>query len=125
MKCISEYHDEENKKAFQYKFNSSIYPTYMPPISINSASTKYSYFPILEPQKIPSIMLNTRPSIPINIDIESSLRRQGTKYAIGNEQNVYIPNSTSSMYSSFHSSNITKPCMSNSFFKLHQNERIV
>lgn len=87
-----------------------------PYLSVRPVMTKYSIMPIVDPRKRPSVPMNVQPTYNLahtmnpgdamspwsgfasNINLESELRNQVFALQKGS-QCVYVPNSTSDMYS--------------------------
>lgn len=103
--------DETNARIQSRQFPSSpLEPNFTP----RSVSTKFTLFPILNPNKVavePRIPYpayncevifnpgNSRaPSSGFNIDLETELRNQSIALQHGATQNTYIPSSTSDLY---------------------------
>jgi hypothetical protein len=111
--CNSTLQDEMNRKLYDRNVPSSMLQPY---IDFRPAMTKYSYFPIVEPTRQINVKLQQQPTYNIqntfnpgntqspwsgfatNINTESELRNQ--IYALQKcSQSVYVPNSSSDLYS--------------------------
>ena len=113
QQCISEIHNEINKKIYDRNIPSEMLQPYL---NVRPVMTKYSYLPIVDPRKKLTIPLDQFPTYNTNkvfnpgnatapwsgfaskINLESELRNQ--IYALQKcSQAVYVPNSKSDLFS--------------------------
>lgn len=112
QQCVSEIHKETNNRIYDRNIPSHMLQPYL---DVRPVSTKYSYLPIVDPRKQPTVQLNQQPTYNVhqvfnpgnsqspwsgfatNINIESELRNQ--IYALQKcSQSVYVPKSNSDLY---------------------------
>lgn len=110
--CVSEIHKQSNQRIYDRNLPSQMLQPY---IDVRPVMTKYSYFPIVDPRKPLNVPLKKMPIYNVhttfnpgntqspwsgfasNINTESELRNQ--IYALQKcSQSVYVPNSTSDLY---------------------------
>lgn len=111
--CNSQIQEQTNKRIYDRNIPSQMLQPYL---DVRPVMTKYSYFPIVDPRKQINVKLNIDPTYNVkttfnpgntqspwsgfasNINTESVLRNQ--IYALQKcSQAVYVPNSTSDLYS--------------------------
>jgi hypothetical protein len=111
--CVSEIHKKTNDRIYDRNLPSQMLQPY---IDVRPVMTKYSYFPVVDPRKQINTPLQQMPTFNVekvfnpgnaqapwsgfasNINKESELRNQ--IYAIQKcSQSVYVPPSTSDLYS--------------------------
>lgn len=111
--CVSEIHKQTNQRIYDRNIPSQVLQPY---IDARPVTTKYSYFPIVDPRKPISVPLQQMPTYNIsqvfnpgntqspwsgfatNINTESELRNQ--IYALQKcSQATYVPGSSSDLYS--------------------------
>jgi hypothetical protein len=134
-KCVSTYKEEENEHLYARNIPSS---TLQPYVSVRPVMTKYSYLPIVDPRRQINAKLNEQPTYNINstfnpgtdiapwsgfasnVNTESVLRNQ--IYALQkSSQAVYVPSSTSDLYSDFYKpKNTGSPHVHQLLFKENQ-----
>ena len=112
QECVSEIHRQTNERIYDRNIPSKILQPY---IDVRPVMTKYSYFPVVDPRKPINTPLQQMPVYNVhttfnpgntrspwsgfasNVNIESELRNQ--IYALQKcSQAVYVPNSTSDLY---------------------------
>ena len=110
--CVSDIHNQTNQRIYDRNIPSQMLQPY---IDVRPVMTKYSYFPIVDPRKQIRVPLQQMPTYNVenvfnpgntqspwsgfasNINKESELRNQ--IYALQKcSQSVYVPNSTSDLY---------------------------
>jgi hypothetical protein len=112
QECVSEIHKQINNRIYDRNIPSQMLQPY---VDVRPVMTKYSYFPIVDPRKpinVPMVQMPTYNVYEVfnpgntqspwsgfasNINTESELRNQ--IYALQKcSQAVYVPNSTSDLY---------------------------
>jgi hypothetical protein len=120
--CVSEIHKQTNQRIYDRNIPSQVLQPY---IDARPVTTKYSYFPIVDPRKSINIQLQQMPTYNVsqvfnpgntqspwsgfatNINTESELRNQ--IYALQKcSQATYVPSSSSDLYS-YHFKTPTQP----------------
>ena len=110
--CSSQIHKETNTRIYDRNIPSQMLQPYL---EVRPVMTKYSYFPIVDPRKPVSVPMEQMPTYNVHktfnpgnttspwsgfaagINTESELRNQ--VYALQKcSQSVYVPNSTSDLY---------------------------
>jgi hypothetical protein len=110
--CVSEIHKQTNQRIYDRNIPSQVLQPY---IDARPVTTKYSYFPIVDPRKSINIPLQQMPTYNVsqvfnpgntqspwsgfatNINTESELRNQ--IYALQKcSQATYVPGSSSDLY---------------------------
>ena len=132
QECVSDIHKKTNNRIYDRNIPSQILQPY---INARPVMTKYSYFPIVDPRKQINVPLIQTPTYNVeqvfnpgnaqapwsgfasNINTESELRNQ--IYALQKcSQSVYVPNSTSDLYTY----NFQTPTQSNPHELLFRND---
>lgn len=110
--CVSEMHNQMNQKTFERNIPSH---TLQPYLDVRPASTKYSYFPVVEPRTASSVSVRQMPAYEVgqvfnpgtsrapwsgfvtHVNVESELR--GQVFALQKcSQATYVPQSNSDLY---------------------------
>jgi hypothetical protein len=113
QECVSDIHKQTNARIYDRNIPSQMLQPYL---DVRPVLTKYSYFPIVDPRKASNVPLVQMPTYNVhqvfnpgnatapwsgfasNINTESELRNQ--IYALQKcSQSVYVPQSTSDLYS--------------------------
>jgi hypothetical protein len=111
--CVSDIHKQTNNRIYDRNLPSQMLQPYL---DVRPVMTKYSYFPIVDPRKQINVPLDQMPTYNVhnvfnpgnkqspwsgfaaNVNTESELRNQ--IYALQKcSQAVYVPRSTSDLYS--------------------------
>jgi hypothetical protein len=122
--CNSKIQEQTNRRIYDRNIPSQMLQPY---IDVRPVMTKYSYFPIVDPRRELSVPLKQQPTYNVhkvfnpgnttspwsgfaaNINKESELRNQIYAYQKCS-QSVYVPNSTSDLYTyKFNSTNNYNP----------------
>lgn len=122
QECVSNIHAQTNRKIYDRNISSQMLQPYL---DVRPVTTKYSYFPIVDPRKKIKTPLEQIPTYNVknvfnpgntvspwsgfasNINLESELRNQ--VYALQKcSQSVYVPNSKSDLYD-YNFKTITQP----------------